>query len=383
MSEIETKEKGPKRQLDEIEIDMAQTAPLSKKQKRLLRKGKLDLGKLEQKQKVEAERLMKSPEDLEKEENKEGGDRDDGDDDLEKKPKKTEQPRFGVWIGNMAFDTEKGDVTRFIVSKTAALPEFSSDLGDNEACKVTEADFARFNLPNQNESKKIKGFAYVDFNTKNHQLAVIQLSEQQLNGRNLLIKDSKSFEGRPTKEDVALSKNPPSRILFVGNLSFDTTQEMLTDQFQHCGDIVKIRMATFEDTGKCKGFAFVDFKDEDGPTKALKDKSCKKLLNRFLRMEYGEDRSKRTPRHLINREPQEAGEGEVVAQGDGGAGGAGAAEPPVVRERATRERTTERKPLKRKPTVRKPERQVSSVALATAQRASAAVVKSTGKKITF
>jgi RNA recognition motif-containing protein len=369
----ETEKENNKRQLDEIEIDLSQTAPLSKKQKRLLRKGKLDLSKLEQQQKEEAQRLMKSAEDGTSKESKGDG---EGDGESERpKKKETKELKFGVWIGNMAFDTEKGDVIRFIASKTADLPEYSSDIGDDEPCKVTETDIARFNMPNQSQSKKIKGFAYVDFNTKNHQLAVIQLSEQQLNGRSLLIKDSKSFAGRPTKEDVEMSKNPPSRILFVGNLSFDTTQDMLTDQFQHCGEIVKIRMATFEDTGKCKGFAFIDFKNEEGPTKALKDKSCRKLLNRTLRMEFGEDRSKRAPKHINkeSREPREDQEHhepvEQHVQHD--------------QERPIRERSMEKRPLKRKPIARKPERQKSSVALATAQRASAAVVKSTGKKTTF
>ena len=119
----------------------------------------------------------------------------------------------------------------------------------------------------------------------------------------MLIKDANSFEGRPeqSKSDATQSgginsSNPPSRILFVGNLSFDTTEDLLEEHFRHCGEIVKIRMATFQDTGKCKRFAFIDFKDEEGATTALKSKLTKMLINRKLRMEYGEDRSKRRPK---------------------------------------------------------------------------------------
>ena len=43
-------------------------------------------------------------------------------------------------------------------------------------------------------------------------------------------------------------------------------------------------------------FAFIDFKDEEGATTALKSKLTKMLINRKLRMEYGEDRSKRRPK---------------------------------------------------------------------------------------
>ncbi|ODQ59293.1 hypothetical protein WICANDRAFT_84894 [Wickerhamomyces anomalus NRRL Y-366-8] len=345
---------------EEIEIDLNQSAPLSKKQKRLLRKGKLDLAKLEKKN------PKPKPANIEETESSE---------EKEKKPE-----RIGVWIGNLSFDTTKDDLIRFITNKTTDLPEFSTDLKETEPCQINEKDFVRINLPMQHQSKKIKGFAYIDFPTKNHQSSVIQLSEQHLNGRNLLIKNSSSFEGRPSKEDAPLSKNPPSRILFVGNLSFDTTNELLTQHFQHCGDIIKIRMATFEDTGKCKGFAFLDFKDEEGPTKALKDKSCRKLMQRNLRLEYGEDRSKRTPKNLVRKPEQQQEESSSSSYNE--PTNAAAVETfekpaPVYRERQNKPKRTFNN------SDRKPERPKSSVALAGAQRQSAAIVKSTGKKITF
>ncbi|KAH3674449.1 hypothetical protein WICMUC_003286 [Wickerhamomyces mucosus] len=381
MSDVE-ESSSKKRNLDleEIEIDLTQTAPLSKKQKRLLRKGKLDIEKLEAEQKKEAEKLLKKggvDEDDEDNDNKEN--------DEEDTTKKEKKIRIGVWIGNLSFDTEKGDLIRFITSKTSDFNEYSEELADDEFCQVNEKDILRVNLPTQGkDSKKIKGFCYIDFPTKTHQKTVISLSEQQLNGRNLLIKNADSFEGRPTKEEGQLSKNPPSRILFVGNLSFDTTNDLLTQQFQHCGEIIKIRMATFEDTGKCKGFAFLDFKDETGPTKALKDKSCRKLMNRPLRLEFGEDRSKRNPKQ-INRERNNDQDrdtrGSSYNERD---------ETPVDQsyERPERSERLERTPkprINKKPFKRDApqERQKSSVALASAQRASAAIVKSTGVKKTF
>ena len=138
-------------------------------------------------------------------------------------------------------------------------------------------------------------------------------------------------------------------------------------------------MATFEDTGKCKGFAFIDFKDESGPTAALKSKLAKKLINRPLRLEYGEDRSKRNPKRFAGEERPEREERE----------GSGAE--PAERERDSREMT--RTPQRERP-ARPPKRQYndyeqpgkrvkSSIALATAQRASAAIVPSQGKKTTF
>ncbi|EGW31830.1 uncharacterized protein SPAPADRAFT_62445 [Spathaspora passalidarum NRRL Y-27907] len=328
---------------DEIEIDLTASVPLSKKQQRLLKKGKLDLDKLAKKHPIPKA--------------------------ADAEPEKPSKSEFGVWIGNLSFDTSREDIIRFIVGKT-------SQLEDESLPKVVEEDITRVNIPKK-DGNKIKGFAYVDVPSLAHVNSIVALSESVLNGRKLLIKNANSFEGRPAASPTsALSKNPPSRILFVGNLSFDTTEDNLQEHFRHCGDIVRIRMATFEDTGKCKGFAFIDFKDEEGPTTALKSKLAKMLINRKLRLEYGEDRSKRNP-HMRARANDEVIEGEVPE------------EKHVPVERVERRpRTEEPAPRKRVFKERRQpdsnnKRQKSSVALATAQRASAAIVPSTGKKITF
>lgn len=384
--------------LEEIEIDLSAGVPLSKKQKRLLKKGKLDLVKLAKKNPAPKPEL--SPEDQEK---------------ADEEAKKSKKSEFGVWIGNLSFDTTREDLIRFIVGKTAQYPTPEESSEDDGLVKIEEEDISRVNIPKK--ENKIKGFAYVDFPTLKHVLTVVALSESQLNGRKLLIKNANSFEGRPEKDASApLSKNPPSRILFVGNLSFDTSQDNLEEHFRHCGEIVKIRMATFEDSGKCKGFAFIDFKDEQGPTTALKSKLTKKMINRPLRLEFGEDRSKRNP-HQRKREVGEDGEERPFnISGDRSERFDRSERPerserferperserferPERTERFERPERTERfersetsAPKHSKPFQKRPFREndqasnkrlKSSVALATAQRASAAIVPSSGKKIKF
>lgn len=351
-------------ELEEIEIDLSEPAPLSKKQKRLLRQGKITTEELEKKQEV-AKPVVE--EDESKEEPK------------EKKPKS----EFAVWIGNLSFDTTKEELVRFLVAKTSELVEFSDDLKDTELAKITEADITRVNLPKK--EKKIKGFAYIDFEKLNHMNLAISLSEQVLNGRKVLIKNAQSFEGRPKKDPISeISKNPPSRILFVGNLSFDTTKELLEEHFQSCGEIVKIRMATFEDSGKCKGFAFIDFRDEKGPTTLLMNKIYKKLINRPLRLEFGEDRSKRNP----GRKPRPDSEDSPI---ENKFEKTNVAVERPHQERQERQERQEKPQFQQRPqrpqrvenNVDSNQRLKSSVALANAQRASSAIVKSTGKKITF
>lgn len=344
---------------DEIEIDLSQTIPLSKKQKRLLRRGKITLEELNAKFNLDPSSVDEFHKEVaEKERGKDGESKDSA---KESESSVKDSRKNGVWIGNLSFDTTKEDITRFIVGKTKGTD-----------VEITEEDLVRVNMPlAKNDGKQIKnkGFCYVDFKTQEQVEAAIKLSESQLNGRNLLIKNSKSYEGRPDKTDlVSMSKNPPSRILFVGNLSFDTTDELLRKHFQHCGEIVKIRMATFQDSGKCKGFAFVDFKNEEGATNALKDKSCRKIAGRPLRMEFGEDRSKRQVRKRPDAAPKKSFD---LPNHDA-----------VSRPPSEEKSYNEKKPRQRN-YVESNNRVKSSIALKTAQRASAAIVPSQGKKITF
>lgn len=349
----ETKGSDSEKEDGELEIDLNAAVPLSRKKQRLLKKGKLDLDKIARKN--------PAPRPL----------TEDGE---EPAPLSKKSPH-GVWIGNLAFQTEKEDIIRYIVAKT--LVNASEDTP-----AVEEKDITRVNLPKKGD--KIKGFAYVDLPSPAHVASVVALSETNFNGRNLLIKNSSSFEGRPDDHGKkGALKNPPLRILFVGNLSFDTTEELLEEHFRHCGEIVKIRMATFQDTGKCKGFAFVDFLKEEGATNALKSKLTKNFINRPLRMEYGEDRSKRNPKRASQ---------DKVVEGEIGSDSfdipqekpqAAYKERPAPTERL--ERPTPK--VYKRPTERTFEpsnkRMKSSVALATAQRASAAIVPSQGKKKTF
>jgi hypothetical protein len=104
-------------------------------------------------------------------------------------------------------------------------------------------------------------FAYIFFSTPEEAAKGVAMSEKKLEGRSLLIKDSENFERAdgskaPTeaeKKEIKKQKNPPCPTLFLGNLSFDTTEKSIRENFEWAGDIRKVRVATFEDSGKCKG----------------------------------------------------------------------------------------------------------------------------------
>jgi hypothetical protein len=75
---------------------------------------------------------------------------------------------------------------------------------------------------------------------------------------------------KSARKILSQQKNPASQTLFLGNLSFETTEDEIaalfgrthpklkkdshkTENENDAGPLVKVRMGTFEDSGKCKG----------------------------------------------------------------------------------------------------------------------------------
>ena len=72
-----------------------------------------------------------------------------------------------------------------------------------------------------------------------------------------------------------------SKKIFVGNLSFQTTENDVTDAFAHCGAVEAVSIITDRDTGRSKGFGFVTMSEEDAD-KAISQLNGSQLDGRAL-----------------------------------------------------------------------------------------------------
>lgn len=77
------------------------------------------------------------------------------------------------------------------------------------------------------------------------------------------------------------SKMENSR-LYVGNLSYDTTDESLKEYFSQCGEVKSATVIMNKMTGRSKGFGFVDMATEDGAKKAIETLNGQELDGRKL-----------------------------------------------------------------------------------------------------
>ena len=57
--------------------------------------------------------------------------------------------------------------------------------------------------------------------------------------------------------------------LFIGNLSFSATNESLSETFAQCGTVQSAKIITDRDTGKSKGFGFVEMSSDEEASKAI------------------------------------------------------------------------------------------------------------------
>jgi RNA recognition motif-containing protein len=232
---------------------------------------------------------------------------------------------FAIWIGNLPWHATKANLRAFI---TSCAPFVS----DSQITRIhmPAPDTPSHRMYRNGQKPSNKGFAYVDFDGPDALEAALKLTELEFekSGRKVLVKNAASFAGRPVAVDSKSGnegtdgssgvQKPVSKRVFVGNLAFDVTREDLERHYTQCGRVVDVHVATFEDSGKCKGFAWVTFdtveageaaargyvwkeqdgdgsEEEDEENKAKKRKPIKWWVNRLngrdLRVEFAEDAS--------------------------------------------------------------------------------------------
>jgi RNA recognition motif-containing protein len=70
--------------------------------------------------------------------------------------------------------------------------------------------------------------------------------------------------------------------LFVGNLNFETTEEDLRSLFESFGEIARIELLKDRDTGRSRGFGFVEMAEKESAEKAMAELNGKEVQGRAL-----------------------------------------------------------------------------------------------------
>ncbi|KLO10138.1 hypothetical protein SCHPADRAFT_878411 [Schizopora paradoxa] len=369
----------------------------------------------------------------------------------EDKPKR----QNSVWVGNMSFKTTPeslrtffdgvGEITRVHMPMKAASGGADKQKGKWASTSKENRGFAYVDFGSPDA--KILAISFSEKNLDGRRLLIkdgddfagrpapsaTTPSADTGEGTSKGPSADLSAHSKTAQKILRAQKQPPGPTLFLGNLGFETSVESITEMItahhrvkvtkssgkEKQKDIVdgdgdqadeevqaegktkdmkreagirKVRMGTFEDSGLCKGFAFVDFISAEHATAVLINPRNHKLNGRQLVVEYaspdavrrgghrekGEGRPK-GPKNFTNSKPvgrkyTEGGEedseqvhGDDNGQGDKGGDGSFASR---KNERGSKDGYSKRRP--------KP-----GAALALAKRENVAIVPSEGTRITF
>ena len=79
--------------------------------------------------------------------------------------------------------------------------------------------------------------------------------------------------------------------IYVGNLNFRATQDDITDVFAEYGNVKQVKLPTDRETGRVRGFAFVEMSTDEEELKAIEDLDGAEWMGRTLRVNKARPRT--------------------------------------------------------------------------------------------
>lgn len=92
--------------------------------------------------------------------------------------------------------------------------------------------------------------------------------------------------------------------LFVGGLSWGTSNEELSKAFEVFGEVLEAKVIKDRDTGRSRGFGFVTFAQEDDANRAMQNLNGTMLDDRTIRVNMAQERDERPNNSMRPRSPQ-------------------------------------------------------------------------------
>lgn len=81
--------------------------------------------------------------------------------------------------------------------------------------------------------------------------------------------------------------------VYIGNLSYEITSQDLTEVFAEYGTIKRVHIPTDRETGRVRGFAFVEMESESEEAAAIEALNGAEWMDRTLRVNVAKERKPR------------------------------------------------------------------------------------------
>jgi len=90
---------------------------------------------------------------------------------------------------------------------------------------------------------------------------------------------------------MAQPREKGGRVVFIGNIPYGVSEEQIVDLFTSAGPVAGFRLVYDKETGKPKGFGFLEYNDVDAAATAVRNLNNTELNGRTLRVDYSNDNS--------------------------------------------------------------------------------------------
>ncbi|NMG21693.1 RNA recognition motif domain-containing protein [Brasilonema bromeliae] len=84
--------------------------------------------------------------------------------------------------------------------------------------------------------------------------------------------------------------------IYVGNLSYSVTQEDLSKVFSEYGTVTRVQLPTDRETGRPRGFGFVEMESEQAEDKAIQALDGAEWMDRVLKVNKARPREEKDSR---------------------------------------------------------------------------------------
>lgn len=121
-------------------------------------------------------------------------------------------------------------------------------------------------------------------------------------------------EAAPAKKAKNENKGPAgSKNLFVGGLSWNIDDDWLYREFAEYGELTGARVISDRETGKSKGFGYVEFANADDAAKALAAKHQSEIDGRTINVDFATPRDESAPKQKREERAKQYGDSQNPA----------------------------------------------------------------------
>ncbi|KAH3667928.1 hypothetical protein WICMUC_005141 [Wickerhamomyces mucosus] len=83
----------------------------------------------------------------------------------------------------------------------------------------------------------------------------------------------------------------PGKVIYIGSIPYDQTEQQILDIARSIGPVINLKMMFDKETGKSKGFAFVEYKDIETASSAVRNLNNYSIGNRQLKCDFSTENS--------------------------------------------------------------------------------------------